>query len=158
MVTRGTTQNTVGFQINDLSCLGRRQIIVSALMLVLCLSGCGAKGPKLFPVSGRVTFQSKPVSAGKVRFSNPPAGVDILADLQPDGAYHVRMANSNGLPEGNYGVAVVPPSVDVPVGAPAPPPATECRDIPARYRNPETSGLTWTVKSGNSEFNIDMRP
>jgi hypothetical protein len=133
------------------------QTIVPVLSLALCLSGCGDKGPKLAPVSGHVTFQGKPVAAGMVRFSNPPAGIDILATLQADGAYSVHMAKGNGLPEGTYAVAVVPPRVNSPVGTMTPPPLPEYPDIPEKYRQPSTSGLTLTVKPGGNPFDIDMQ-
>ena len=122
------------------------------------MAGCGANGPKLSPVSGRVTFQGKPVAAGMVRFSNPSAGVDIMANLQPDGTYSVRMAKGSGLPEGTYAVAVEPPRVDAPVGAMTLPPAPNRPDIPTKYRQPSTSGLTLTVKSGSNVFDVEMQP
>jgi hypothetical protein len=105
-----------------------------------------------------VTFQGKPVAAGMVRFSNPSAGIDILAKLTDDGLYKVCMGKSIGLPEGNYAIAIVPPRVNTPVGAPARVTQPKYPDIPAKYRNPATSGLTLTVKSDSVQFDIDMRP
>jgi hypothetical protein len=134
---------------------------IAAVVFVLsafCLPGCGQKGPKLCPVSGHVAFQGRPVSAGAVCFSNPSAGIDILAELRPDGAYSVRMANGIGLPEGTYSVSVVPPRVKLPVGTMTPPPAPKVPDIPERYRDASISGLSLTVKPGDNRFDINMEP
>lgn len=151
-------QNISNVQINRTFRLTPWQTILLVLFFAICLTGCGDKGPKLMPVSGRVTFQGKPVSVGMVRFSNPSAGIDMLADLQQDGVYSVRMAKGNGLPEGTYAVAVTPPRVDAPVGSMTTPTLPKCPDIPAKYRDPSTSGLTLTLKSDNAEFSIDMQP
>ena len=130
---------------------------VPFLLLAVTVFGCGKNGPELAPISGRVTFQGKAVSSGTVRLSNPSAGVDVLATLQPDGTYVVRMGNDKGLPKGTYAVAVVPPRVDAPVGAMASPPIPKRPDIPERYRDPSSSGLTLVVESGENVFDIDMR-
>jgi hypothetical protein len=123
----------------------------------LMLSGCGHSGVNLHPVSGKVTLQGKPVAAGFIRFSNPQAGVDIMAPLHSDGSYAVALAQGAGLPEGNYQVAVAPPRNEVPLGPIKTHPKPKIyRDIPEKYRSPSTSGLTLTVKSDNGPFNVDM--
>jgi hypothetical protein len=112
----------------------------------------------LYLVSGKVTFRGTPVKAGVVRFSNPQAGVDTTAQLQPDGAYQVVTAHGRGLPAGTYQVAIMPPEIELPKGPltqVAPPPTSA--DIPAKYRLPATSGLTVTVRPDVGDFNIDMQ-
>ena len=134
-------------------CLGVLAVIGFAL------SGCGGgsrEGSQ--PVSGKVTFQGKPVSAGTIRFSNPQAAIDMTADLRPDGTYEVITDRGAGLPEGTYQVAIMPPRIDIPVGIGRLPKAPECRDIPTKYRQPSTSGLTLTVKPDVKSFDVDMKP
>jgi uncharacterized lipoprotein len=124
---------------------------------VLLLSGCGEKN-KLCAVSGKVTFQGKPVAAGIIRFSNSQAGVDLTALLQSDGNYEIVTAQGPGLPEATYQVAIMPPRNNIPLG-----PMTQttkpqdCRDIPEKYRLPSTSGLTMTVSPNHHRFDVDMR-
>lgn len=127
-------------------------------LLALGLAGCGNNGPKYFPVSGRVTFAGKPVAAGMVRFNNPQGSIDIFAKIEADGAYNVRMAKGNGLPEDSYAVAVMPPRINAPVGTMTLPPQPPCPDIPEKYRQPSTSGLTLTVEPNSNQFDIDMQP
>lgn len=131
--------------------------MVSVLLVAIGAVGCGKKGPQLSPISGRVTFQGKPVAAGLVRFSNSEGPIDILATIETDGRYKVDMAQGEGLPEGRYSVAVMPPRVNSPIGATTAPPQIPCPDIPDKYRKPSTSGLTLTVKPGDNPFDIAMQ-
>ena len=126
-------------------------------VLGFALSGCGESREKPQPVFGKVTFQGKPVSAGTIRFSNPQAAIDMTADLRSDGTYEIVTAHGAGLPEGTYQVAITPPRIDVPLIGP-PPKTPECRDIPAKYRQPSTSGLTLTLKPDVKSFDVDMNP
>jgi hypothetical protein len=125
-------------------------------LIVFFLSGCGRTHETLYPVVGRVTFQGRPVAAGIIRFSNPKIGIDTLADLRPDGTYEVVRAHGPGLPAGKYRVAILPPRVDMPLGATRPPPSPECSNIPNKYRDPTTSGLTHTVTPDNKDFDVNM--
>jgi hypothetical protein len=122
------------------------------------MAGCGPH-QQIHPVSGTVTFQGKPVTAGTIRFCNPQAVVDMTAQLQSDGRYEVLMAKGAGLPEGIYQVAVMPPGVELPPGPMKErPKPKEYPNIPLRYRQPSTSGVTLSVKSGDNRLDLDMQP
>jgi hypothetical protein len=134
--------------------------ITAIALLGIAFSGCHGSGEALQPVFGKVTFQGKPVAAGVVRFSNPQIGIDMTAALRPDGTYEVVRAHGPGLPEGTYQVAIMPPPIGRSKGSavedlPAPP---KRPDIPEKYRQPSTSGLTLTVQPGKNCFDVDMRP
>ena len=133
-----------------------RAASMAAMMIVMV--GCGRSGPASHPVYGKVTFQGKPVASGLIRFSNPGAGIDIMADLQAEGAYSVKTARGTGLPEGNYQVAIEPPRIDAPVGTMVLPPQPKRPDIPQRYRRLSSSGLALTVQPGQNSYDVDMRP
>ena len=137
---------------------------VGFAMMALMLSGCGQSGPKYWPVDGGVTFRGKPVTKASIRFTNLKLGIDVLAKLNADGKYEILSGEKMGLPEETYQVAVIP-EVDVshfkmtkgglmvPTGPPPPPPS----DIPERYYEPGTSGLTLTVKPESNTFDVDMQ-
>lgn len=130
-------------------------------MLGLALSGCHRSGESLQPVSGRVTFQAKPVVAGVVRFSSSQMGIDMTAEIRPDGSYEIVRAHGPGLPEGTYQVAIMPLRVGRSKGSGVenlPKRPNQHPDIPEKYRDPSTSGLTLTVNPGSNRLDIDMQP
>ena len=130
----------------------------SVLMIsAIALSGC-KPSEKLGRIGGKVTFQGKPVSEGIVLFSCIDKGVNMTAALAKDGSYEIIMAKGAGLPLGAYRVCVTPPPEFYPIGQPAPPKPKPYPNIPAKYRNYQTSGLTVTVEDGENPFDIDMTP
>jgi hypothetical protein len=132
--------------------------LLIAAGIAASIAGC-QPGEELGRVSGKVTFQGKPVTPGFVIFANDAKGVHMTAPLGPDGRYEVVMAKGFGLPLGEYAVAVSPPLMDHPVGPIAEPPEADKRkDIPRRYRDPATSELKREVKSGENVFDIELKP
>ena len=137
-------------------------------LAVLCLSiAVGCNRPVVVErgmVQGQVTFAGKPVTNATIRFENANGGVSLNADLGPDARYQVKTHQGAGLPPGTYQVAVVPRvepvSGEVPFVGVAPPDSTppqEFPDIPPKYRDVKTSGLTVTVSNGeNPPFDFDL--
>jgi hypothetical protein len=140
---------------------GRRTAHDVCLLLLAALSvvvfGC-KPAEKLGRIGGKVTFQEQPVSEGMVVFSCVDKGVNMTGPLKADGTYEIIMAKGAGLPLGTYKVCVSPPLTFVPIGEAAPQKAKNYPNIPKKYRNLETSGLTVTVKDGENRFDISMKP
>lgn len=141
---------------------------VCVVLLTALLSGCRPSGPAYWPISGKVTFQGTPVAIGQIHICNAKAGIDIIESLDANGQYTIVTGRKQGLPEGEYQVAIIP-KLDFsrmkcePNGRPIPstmPSEAERNppNIPRKYRDPATSGLTLTVKSGANLFDIDMQP
>jgi len=127
-------------------------------IVCLLLSGCGSDEVR-GRVVGKVTFQGQPVAEGIVVFANDQKGVHMTADIKPDGSYQIITAKGAGLPLGGYTVSVCPPLPQVTTGTFGKPPAKKpYPNIPAKYRNPKTAGLTLTVAKGENTFDIDMTP
>jgi hypothetical protein len=111
-------------------------------------------------VRGQVTCNGRTVTEGLVVFFEPESRVYQAARIQSDGSYVAKMSEGPGLLVGDYQVAVMPPVIEGP-GSKNPGPTTprDYREIPLRYRNPKTSGLTLTVTEGvNPPFAIEMKP
>jgi hypothetical protein len=117
------------------------------LGLVACFSTLACtKAPvartDLVPVSGKVTFQGKPLADAKIVFV--PTGKDDpdrpAAVTDAEGAYELVCDDQAGAPPGNYQVVIMAfgPSTDDEVR-----PASL---IPEKYTNPKKSGLTAVVK------------
>ena len=123
------------------------------VVALLCLSGCD-KGKPIGEVSGKVTFEGKPVAEGLVSFMNPEGGTGGEGPLK-DGAYTL----SAPLPPGDYKVMVAPLVVRQQEGGKGPVVgiAKPAPDIPPKYRTIGTTDLKATVKPGPNEHNFDMK-
>ena len=137
--------------------------IAAAILLAVALSlaaGCGrGKGD----VSGKVTYNGKPLPFGNVQFISPAGNVP--GEIKPDGTYSVT-----GVPVGLSKIAVNcqdPAYADYMKALSAsikdknvPKPKGNPEDfdkIPRKYFDPEQSGLTYEVKSGAQTYDIDLK-
>ena len=115
-------------------------------LLLLLAAGCGGSGDQTAEVQGRVFFQGKPVEGGTVVFIPDPSrggsGPLAVAEIQPDGRYHLKTGDKSGAICGWHRVTVAP------AGSPT-------RTLPARYRDPDLSGQCFEVKPGQ-ENTIDL--
>ena len=123
--------------------------LITSLLTMIALNGCGPQHPKTIPVKGRVTINGNaPGEVGKLYFtpaegySSRPASGGFMAD----GNYHVMSwAPDDGLVPGRYAVSLVP----------ADPHKTA---IPAKYQQNTTSGLEVDVPVDQKkvEYNIEL--
>ncbi len=60
--------------------------IFACFALVSTLTACGPTRPETAPVTGKVTFQGRPVPEGTITFY-PAEGRSATARLRPDGSY-----------------------------------------------------------------------
>jgi hypothetical protein len=144
----------------------RRPALSGLLMTGLCLflGGCGGPVvPELYSVSGKVTYQGKPVPKAKINFipvnkedakkANLP-GDRAGAETDENGEYVVFWGSENeGAPAGKYMITIVAfapygPNDDTEVAPPS--------LIPKSYSDPKTSGLTREVKEQDNTFNFDL--
>lgn len=161
-----------------LSLASDRRLRVGGLLaccFLLFPTGCGPDYKARGVVKGTVTSGKKPLTVGTVMFYGK-TGNTGSASIQPDGTYIMPDA-----PVGECKVTVTVPEMDpssrarlkgkgpaMPSGPmnpeeaggpPAPPLAVipkEVVPIDAKYSNPETSGLTFTVQKGEQTYNIDL--
>ena len=66
-------------------CIHCRAALLSIGFACALLSGCDS-GPKVAPVRGRVTYNGKPVTAGKIMFY-PEHGRPSIGSIAEDGTY-----------------------------------------------------------------------
>jgi hypothetical protein len=140
------------------------------LILLFCLlfTGCSSQGT----ISGQITYQGKPVPEGTVVMV--PAEGQAVTGIIKDGHYEVK-----GIVKGMVKIAVQttesaavnrsvqripkgmgPPKelgLDPAIYDPSAQRQVKSMRIPEKYRDPEQSGLTYTVKGGKQEFNIDLK-
>jgi len=137
----------------------RRRAPLLAIAIAFALAGTtscnSAKKAPVGEVSGKVTFEGKPVSQGVVTFMNTTVGAGDEATLGPDGTYAVKTP----LPVGEYKVFILPPVVYQKVDIRGPEVGVQMatKEIPQKYQTIGTSDLKATVKEGKNEFNFDMK-
>jgi hypothetical protein len=132
--------------------------LLSLLSLGAVLAGCD-RGEVRGRIAGKVTFQGQPVSEGFVLLNNNDKAIHMTAPLKPDGSYEILTAKGAGLPLATYGVCVTPPPPPpIDIEAKERPTIKQYPNIPQKYRNDQTSGLTLTVKEGTNQLDIDMKP
>lgn len=123
----------------------------------LTSTGCGSGIPVVGEVSGVVTYQDKPVTAGMVKFVPESGGNYASGSLDHEGKYRVV-----GIPPGNCKVAIETSNFK----NMSPPPEEMAKDIkikrpvyveiPPKYEIAEKSGLTFSVKEGKNDYNIQL--
>ncbi|WP_254053627.1 hypothetical protein [Singulisphaera sp. GP187] len=110
------------------------------------------------PVSGKVTYQGKPVPKGTITFASlAPEGRNATGQLDSDGSYTLQTENPrDGALLGEYNVMIYAHDeviLDYIPRKPIPPKILS----PTKYEKPETSGLKATVKSGSNTFDFDLK-
>lgn len=123
-------------------------VVLSAVVL---LAGCADEGEqRTGMVSGKVTLDDAPVSAGTLLFMADDGHGDS-AELGAGGTYSLQLR------PGNYKVSVSPPPMLDPMAGPEGEGGdAEADAIPRKYHDFGTSGLTSEVKEGDSTFDISL--
>jgi hypothetical protein len=143
---------------------GHRQRLQGTCMLLGLMLGCLGCG-KTATVSGTVKFKDKPLSVGTVIF-HCQDGIVLRAPIDNKGTYSLA-----AVPLGPVQITVVTPRTRrlnmSTEGAPVfkdlkqadkeePEVSTEENAIPLKYRDPETSGLSFTVEAGSQTKDIEL--
>lgn len=132
---------------------------VALACTAVAAAGCGGE-PPLGSATGRVTFRGAPVSEGAIVFTDSAQGAAYVADLEADGKFAFQVARGAGLPPGTYEVTIRPPRPNKPaLGYVAPNyKKADYPNIPKKYHEAKTSGLSVTVQSGEqAPFDFDMQ-
>lgn len=132
----------------------------AAAVLASVTAGCRRSSLDTVPVSGTVTYRGEPVRAGTVVF-HPVDAVGsrpARATIGTDGTFRAAtLESAPGLMAGEYKLAVAAPAVGIADVSPAQAATAARSNIPAKYGNPETSGLTVTMEAGKPvTLNLDL--
>ena len=97
---------------------------------------------KLGQLAGKVSFAGKSLAGGYFVTLVGDSNKKFSSAIQKDGSFQFKTP----IPTGNYRVAVEPVPGD----------ATKGVNVPARYRNEGTSGLSVQVDAGNNSVNLEI--
>ncbi len=129
----------------------RMAVLLGLLACVSWYVGCGSSAPPTGSVSGKVTYNGKPLTTGVVTFINEKAGSGASGDINASGDYRIALIRT-----GEYNVAIHrrPPA---PGGKTIVNGNMRLRlSIPEKYQDHQTSGLTATVKEGNNTADFGL--
>lgn len=126
--------------------------LLLALVGSLLIVGCGSSedATPSGRVSGTVSYQQEPVSAGTIQFTLNGGGSADAAPLQSGGRYKL----ARPLPVGTYTVTISAPSASSPEEALQ----MSTDNIPAKYQSVLTSPFTVEVEPGDNSFDMQMQP
>jgi hypothetical protein len=146
---------------------GRVVIGGLCLCVVLLTAGCGGKGT----VTGKVLYKGQPVRGGSISFVPEGGGGVMSSPIEEDGGYTIR-----NVPQGPVKITVETDSFRTSAfqggGAPDflkkymqkkepelsdPNRAKRYVPIPPQYSDPSKSDLTYVVKSGKQEHDIELK-
>ncbi len=122
-----------------------RATLYSCLLVSLTLTiACGPAEPPSGSVSGKVTYNGQPLTAGVVTLINEATGVGGSVKLDSSGGYYIQTIRT-----GQYKVAVhnVPP----PPGG-----KVVMLNIPEKFQDIQSSGLSVTVEEGKNTSDLKL--
>ena len=133
--------------------------IVLLVLAVVGVSGCG--GRKFQAVTGKVTYNQKPLEPGcALVFTCDKLGVALTAPLEDDGTFVVANTTGYGLEPGHYKVSVILPKdfyQNVKDLTQAQYQQKLDNFVPSKYIIPATSGLEIDVTDQPVKFIVDLK-
>ncbi|WP_437194276.1 carboxypeptidase-like regulatory domain-containing protein [Planctomicrobium sp. SH527] len=128
----------------NLQTLGRKSAVCLGLLLCLVALGCGSRGPKSYPVTGKVIYDNEAVSGASVLFIPVAGGPYATGHSADDGTYEVK------LPAGAYKLAIN--AMSFPNGVESEGVST----LPSKFGSEQTSGVTAEIKDGPNVVEINL--
>jgi len=146
-----------------------RVLLIFPLAFVVLALGCGGGNPNApSKVSGKVTYNSQPVTGGKIEFYPKAGGPSYPGGISPDGAYTVT-----DVPSGEVKVTVSTEELNpakkkggalaakmTKMMGPIPEGAQVVKGayvkIPDKYTKPDTTPLTTTLNKGSNTFDANL--
>ena len=146
----------------------RIHLIQAACVVALVVSGCSGGydyGPT-GTVSGKLLYKGQPLTPGTaVVLKNLTTGHACMGQTGPAGDFTLNSWNDGNLPVGKYEVMIQPPAPVDPetidpqalIDNPKLMEQTKVKyDFPQKYSQLSSSGLSFEVKEGKNEYQIDL--
>ena len=121
----------------------------AATVLLVLAAGCG---PGKGDVSGTVQYQGRPLPGGTITFFDQKHRV-TASPIGSDGRYAVA-----GVTAGPVKITVSTPLPMTFRNGEVPDPKDKLPAIPARYSDPDQSGLSYEVQTGSHTHDIELLP
>jgi hypothetical protein len=132
-----------------MSCQRPGRLVGVVTVAVLAFAGCGPKGVKKVTVHGTVTYKGQPLRSGMLTFVG--AEWNSGAPIRQDGTFTI----TDVIP-GEVKVGVMETPQGSRAGSPDEPRSPPV-SLPDKYRDPEKSGLRYTITPETTELPIEIR-
>jgi hypothetical protein len=117
----------------------------------LFVAGCSERKKSTGSVAGKVTYKGNPVTAGDVTFRSS-SGEAATGKIEGSGQFKL----SGPLAAGEYQVFVTPPLPEP--QAPGTKAAAPTKfELPQKFRDPSSSGVTVLVKAGDNDIPVAFK-
>jgi hypothetical protein len=124
-----------------------RLLVLQAVTMAIV--GCGASAKPQGKISGKVSFQGNPVTAGEINLFQKSTGTAVTAPLDSSGNFTVPVPMDTG----TYSISIIPPRPkQLPPGTP--PEELPPFPVPIKYQDPAQSDLTKEVTKGDNKLEI----
>jgi hypothetical protein len=128
-----------------------RLLALTAVVLVV-VSGCSDRGVKKVTINGTVSYRGQPVPSGMLRFVGAE-GSYSAGVIQSDGTFIITDVVPG---EVKIGVMQRPQSTGDSSGKGGNKPRKPPVMLPAKYLNPDTSGVKYTIASDSTTLNVEF--
>ena len=127
-------------------------VLVLSAFAAIAAGGCSSKGPKLYPVKGRVTFaDGRPVQGGTIEFTSTAERSSSIGQIQQDGTFRLTTNEEGDAALPGPHIVIITQGY-VPLSSK--PAHFHGPRVPAKYSSYETSGLTVEVEAGDNDVPI----
>ena len=124
------------------------RVLGMAAFVLMAFAGCTHEAKKI-SVDGRISYKGQPLTSGFLKLVGPEGGY-TGAMIQPDGTFSITGVAPG---ENKVGVREAPQSSRPGSNEPKTPPVT----LPAKFHDPETSGVVVSIAPDAKEITIDMK-
>lgn len=120
--------------------------------LTIAFAGCGARGPEMGAVVGKITYKGKPVPSGTITFVPETAGLPTgYGQIGQDGTYEGYTEEfGKGVPVGKHRIMIMAVQDNGPEAA-------AVALLPFKYGSDRQSGLTAEVAAGANTVDFELK-
>jgi hypothetical protein len=125
--------------------------ILGLAAIVVAASGCG--GNKKVTINGTVSYKGQRLSGGMLQFAGLNGAAPSAAPIHPDGTFIMTDVVPGEL---KVSIAATPQSSGPCGDKMASGPKITAADLPEKYRDPERSGLRYTITPDTRQLDIKI--
>jgi len=129
-----------------------RRLLGSLVIVLVAVAGC-SQGVKKVTVNGTVSYKGQRLQSGILQFVGPEGAYSASA-IQPDGSFIITDVVPG---EVKVGVMQSPQGSGIDSSGKKTSSGSKPVNLPEKYREPDKSGLKYTISSDTKTLQIDIK-